>query len=148
MARVLARDIAAVCPPDPAVTHVMVWAEYGYSANVSPSDFLAGTTVFAHSRNGAGLSPEHGWPLRFVCPPLYAWKSAKRVRAIEYLVGDRRGFWEIAATTIWEGRRRSSATPTRNDLETVRRCRRRQLQSAPSALETSTVEGGWGGGCG
>lgn len=91
---VLARDIAALCPPDPAVTHVMIWAEYGYSANVALADFLAADTVFAHSRNGAELTAEHGWPLRFVCPPLYAWKSAKWVRAVEYMVGDRRGFWE------------------------------------------------------
>ena len=40
------------------------------------------------------LTPEHGGPLRLVCPSLYAWKSAKWVRAVEYLVEDRRGFWE------------------------------------------------------
>ena len=27
-------------------------------------------------------------------PHLYAWKSVKWVRAIEYLTEDRRGFWE------------------------------------------------------
>lgn len=91
---VLAAQIAQICPPDEAVTHVMLWAEFGYSANVRLEDFLAPDAVFAHSRNGAPLTAEHGWPLRFVCPHLYAWKSAKWVRAVEYMVGDRRGFWE------------------------------------------------------
>lgn len=91
---VRAVDLAAACPPDPAVTHVMIWAEFGYSANITLADFLAPDTIFAHGRNGEPLTPEHGWPLRFICPHLYAWKSAKWVRAVEYMVGDRRGFWE------------------------------------------------------
>jgi len=87
-------DLAELYPPDDAVTHVMVWAEFGYSANIRLDDFLADDAMLAHSRNGAPLTAEHGWPLRFICPHLYAWKSAKWVRAIEYMVGDRRGFWE------------------------------------------------------
>ena len=81
-----------VAPPAAGVTHVMVWAEYGYSANVSLDDFRRG--MLATHRNGEPLSPEHGWPLRLVVPHLYAWKSAKWVRAVEYLDEDRRGFWE------------------------------------------------------
>lgn len=91
---VRALDLAQAWPPHADVTHVMIWAEYGYSANVRLSDFLADDAIFAHARNSEPLTVEHGWPLRFVCPHLYAWKSAKWVRAIEYLVGDRRGFWE------------------------------------------------------
>jgi len=91
---ILARDLMAVCPPADDVAHVLIWAEYGYSSNVRLSDFVAADTVFAHTHNGVPLSVEHGWPLRFICPPLYAWKSTKWVRAIEYLTEDRRGFWE------------------------------------------------------
>jgi DMSO/TMAO reductase YedYZ molybdopterin-dependent catalytic subunit len=91
---VRALDLAQACPPHESVTHVMIWAEYGYSANVALTDFLADGSIFANGRNGEDLSPEHGWPLRYICPHLYAWKSAKWVRAVEYLVGDRRGFWE------------------------------------------------------
>lgn len=91
---VLASHIAEICPPDESVTHVMLWAEYGYSANIRIEDFMTPDALFAHSRNGEPLTAEHGWPLRFVCPHLYAWKSAKWVRAVEYMVGDRRGFWE------------------------------------------------------
>jgi DMSO/TMAO reductase YedYZ molybdopterin-dependent catalytic subunit len=72
----------------------MVWADFGYSANVRIADFAAETTLFASHLNGAPLTPEHGFPLRLVVPTLYAWKSVKWVRAIEYMTCDRRGFWE------------------------------------------------------
>jgi DMSO/TMAO reductase YedYZ molybdopterin-dependent catalytic subunit len=90
----LGATIAGLVPPADEATHVMIWAEYGYSANIRMTDFLAGTTLLATHRGGAPLTPEHGAPARMVVPHLYAWKSVKWVRAIEYLVVDRRGFWE------------------------------------------------------
>jgi DMSO/TMAO reductase YedYZ molybdopterin-dependent catalytic subunit len=73
-------------------THVMVWAEYGYSSNLTLADFAR--ALFATHRNGEPLTPEHGAPVRLVVPQLYAWKGPKWVRGIEYLTADRRGFWE------------------------------------------------------
>ncbi|MEV4105195.1 molybdopterin-dependent oxidoreductase [Nonomuraea sp. NPDC049649] len=81
-------------PPGPGVRHVMVWAEYGYSANLRWSDFTAPGTLLATHLDGEPLSPDHGAPVRLVVPHLYGWKSVKWVRAIEYLLEDRRGFWE------------------------------------------------------
>jgi DMSO/TMAO reductase YedYZ molybdopterin-dependent catalytic subunit len=91
---VLTSTLLALAPPADEVRHVMVWAEYGYSANLPMSAFAEPGTVLATHVGGEPLTAEHGWPLRLVCPSLYAWKSAKWVRAIEYLVEDRRGFWE------------------------------------------------------
>src|SRR4051812_43302953 len=91
---ILATTLARLVPPAPDATHVMVWAEYGYSANLRMSDFLVETTLLATHRDGEPLTPDHGGPIRMVVPHLYAWKSVKWVRAIEYLVADRRGFWE------------------------------------------------------
>jgi len=91
---VAAADVLQLFPPDPAVTHAMIWAEFGYSANIRMVDFAADDTLLATGRDGKPLSPEHGSPLRLVVPSLYAWKSVKWVRAIEYLTVDRRGFWE------------------------------------------------------
>lgn len=85
-------ELLAAAPPAPAATHVMVWAEYGYSANLRLEDFAQGLLV-TH-RDGEELTPEHGWPLRVVVPHLYAWKGPKWVRGVEYLTEDRRGFWE------------------------------------------------------
>jgi DMSO/TMAO reductase YedYZ molybdopterin-dependent catalytic subunit len=89
-----AAEILRRFPPAAAVTHVMIWAEFGYSANIRISDFAADSTVLATHRDGERLTPEHGFPLRLVVPHLYAWKSVKWVRALEYLTTDRRGFWE------------------------------------------------------
>ena len=91
---VAAAEILRLAPPADAVTHLMIWADYGYSANVRIDDFLADSTLLATHLGGVPLTPEHGYPLRLVVPSLYAWKSVKWVRAIEYLTCDRRGFWE------------------------------------------------------
>lgn len=91
---VSAASIVEAVPPAPDVTHVMVWAEYGYSANLSLADFSASDTLFATHHGGEPLIPEHGFPLRLVCPRLYAWKGPKWARGFEYLTADRRGFWE------------------------------------------------------
>lgn len=91
---IAAADLLRAAPPAAAVTHVMVWADFGYSANLRIDDFAADETLLATHRDGAVLSPEHGYPLRLVVPSRYAWKSVKWVRAVEYLTLDRRGFCE------------------------------------------------------
>lgn len=93
-AGVPAAEILRRFRPAAAVTHVMIWADFGYSANIRISDFAAEDTLLATHLDGARLSPEHGYPLRLVVPHLYGWKSVKWVRALEYLTTDRRGFWE------------------------------------------------------
>jgi len=81
-------------PPAPSVSHVMVWAEYGYSANLRLEDFASPSAMFVTHRDGEPLSADHGAPLRLVVPHLYAWKGPKWARGVEYLERDRRGFWE------------------------------------------------------
>jgi len=89
-----ARTLLDLVPPAPDVTHVMAWAEFGYSANLRLEDFASPRVVLATHHNGKVLVPEHGHPLRLVVPHLYAWKGPKWLRGIEYLVGPSRGFWE------------------------------------------------------
>ncbi len=78
----------------PEATHVMVKAEHGFTANLSLDDFLREENMLVDTRNGEPISPEHGWPLRLFVPHLYFWKSAKWVRGLEFMAGDRPGFWE------------------------------------------------------
>ncbi|MCG5212324.1 molybdopterin-dependent oxidoreductase [Streptosporangium sp. KLBMP 9127] len=89
---VAASTLLAAVPPADDVRHVMLWGEYGYSANVRRADFDA--CLFALELDEKPISAERGSPVRAVIPHLYAWKSVKWVRAIEYLTEDRRGFWE------------------------------------------------------
>ncbi|MFD9612174.1 molybdopterin-dependent oxidoreductase [Streptomyces sp. NPDC059083] len=83
-----------LAPPAPDVTHVMAWAEYGYSANLRLSDLTADRTLMATHHDGEPLTVEHGFPLRLVVPHLYGYKGPKWLRGIEYMTRDRRGFWE------------------------------------------------------
>lgn len=85
-----ATTILELAPPAPAVTHVMVWAEYGFSSNLRLSDFAAERTLFATHKDGELLTAEHGFPVRLVVPHLYAWKGPKWVRGIEYMTADRK----------------------------------------------------------
>lgn len=76
------------------VTHVLVHAEQGFTANLALDDVLRDVNMLVYRRNGEDLSPEHGWPLRLFVPHLYFWKSAKWVRGFEFLKADQPGFWE------------------------------------------------------
>ncbi|MDA5280883.1 molybdopterin-dependent oxidoreductase [Streptomyces sp. Isolate_45] len=89
-----ASSLLELAPPAPQVTHVMAWAEYGYSANLRLGDFTSERTLLATHHNGEPLTVEHGFPLRLVVPHLYGYKGPKWLRAIEYMTQDRRGFWE------------------------------------------------------
>ena len=78
----------------PLAKFVMVHSEYGYSTNLPIDDFFGEDCLFALRHNGSPLEPDHGYPLRLVIPKLFAWKSAKWVRGIEFMTDDRPGFWE------------------------------------------------------
>ncbi|MFQ5723846.1 MAG: sulfite oxidase-like oxidoreductase [Terriglobia bacterium] len=80
--------------PRPEATHVLVHAENDFTANLPLKDLLEPNVLFAHRHDGAPLAPEHGYPLRLVVPHLYAWKSVKWVRGLEFLDHDVAGFWE------------------------------------------------------
>jgi DMSO/TMAO reductase YedYZ molybdopterin-dependent catalytic subunit len=81
-----------------AVNHdahfAMIHAEHGYTANVPLEDLMRPTTLFALEHNGEPLPSDHGYPVRLVVPHLYAWKSVKWVRGVEFMDHDAPGFWE------------------------------------------------------
>jgi DMSO/TMAO reductase YedYZ molybdopterin-dependent catalytic subunit len=87
-------EILRAVPPATDATHVMIWADYGYGANLPLEAFSAPDTMLATHRDGKVFSAEQGFPVRLVVPSRFGWKNVKWVRAIEYMVGDRRGFWE------------------------------------------------------
>ncbi len=78
----------------PEAQYVLAHCEHGFTANLPLSDFVQEDVLFAMKHNGEDLTPEHGYPLRLMVPRLYAWKSAKWLRGIEFLEKDRPGFWE------------------------------------------------------
>lgn len=80
--------------PHPAVTHVVIRAEHGFTTNLPLADFARDGNLFAWRFGGEELELDHGWPLRLVVPHLYFWKSVKWVRGIDLLDHDEPGFWE------------------------------------------------------
>lgn len=88
------RDIMALVTPLPEARFVMQHSYGGYTTNIPLDELLGEDVILAHSHNGQPLSKDHGWPMRLVVPKLYFWKSAKWLRAFEFMAGDRPGFWE------------------------------------------------------
>ncbi|HLQ78140.1 MAG TPA: sulfite oxidase-like oxidoreductase, partial [Terriglobia bacterium] len=91
------REIARRVEIAPEAKYVLVHAyDGGWTTNMPLDAFLAEDALFADKRDGSPLTLEHGAPLRLIVPRLYAWKSAKWVRGVEFLAEDEAGFWEQA----------------------------------------------------
>ncbi len=91
---VLTADLMAHLDPHENATHVMFHCYGGYTTNLSLEDFLAEGCMVVHTLEGEPIPVEHGGPLRTLIPHLYAWKSAKWLSGLEFMHGDRPGFWE------------------------------------------------------
>jgi len=92
---VMVKDVIALVRIKLEARHVMLHCDGGYTTNLSLEHFLDSDVIFAHRHDGQDLEPDHGWPLRLVVPKLYAWKSAKWLRGVEFLAENKRGFWEV-----------------------------------------------------
>lgn len=66
----------------------------GWTTNMPLEYFLAEDSLLTHTHDGQPISLEHGGPVRLMIPQLYAWKSAKWIRGLEFLSEDKAGFWE------------------------------------------------------
>jgi DMSO/TMAO reductase YedYZ molybdopterin-dependent catalytic subunit len=90
------RHLASLVKPLPEARFVMAHCEHGYTTSIPLDVLLDDDVLLCTKRDGQDLSPEHGWPLRLFVPKRYFWKSAKWLRALEFLAEDRLGFWEQA----------------------------------------------------
>ena len=88
------REVLHLVRVKPEATHVMAHCEYGFTANIGLDVLDDDDTMLAFAFDGKPLEPDHGYPLRLLVPKKYFWKSAKWLRGIEFMVGDRPGFWE------------------------------------------------------
>jgi DMSO/TMAO reductase YedYZ molybdopterin-dependent catalytic subunit len=79
----------------PEARYALIHADPDYTTNVALADLVDDDVLLALAHDGAPLTAEHGGPLRLVVPKLYFWKSAKWLRALEFLDVDPPGFWEL-----------------------------------------------------
>ncbi len=68
--------------------------DHDWSTNMPLESFLAEDSLITHTHDSAPIEPDHGGPVRLMIPLLYAWKSAKWLRALEFIEADRAGYWE------------------------------------------------------
>jgi DMSO/TMAO reductase YedYZ molybdopterin-dependent catalytic subunit len=92
---VLFADLRKFIKIKPSVKFVMQHAYGGYTTNNSMEIMLNEEAIFAHTLNGQPLSREHGGPMRVFTPRRYAWKGAKWINGLEFMINDRPGFWEL-----------------------------------------------------
>ena len=88
------REVLRRVVPKPEAAFVLVHAEHGYTANIPLADLDRDEVLLATHHDGEPLTAEHGFPLRLIVPHLYAWKSVKWIRGLEFLGHDQPGFWE------------------------------------------------------
>jgi DMSO/TMAO reductase YedYZ molybdopterin-dependent catalytic subunit len=86
--------IIELAKPKSDTKFVIAHSEYGFTANTPLEYCMRDDCLIALRANGEPLTAEHGSPARLVVPPLYAWKSAKWLRGIEFRDTDAPGFWE------------------------------------------------------
>src|SRR5258706_445445 len=101
-------DVIALSEPFESTVSIMCHAYDGYSTNVLLEEALKPDVLLAYEVDGGPLPREHGGPVRMVTPQLYAWKGAKWINRIEFLKGNKLGFWERRGYS-------STAYPWRND---------------------------------
>jgi DMSO/TMAO reductase YedYZ molybdopterin-dependent catalytic subunit len=87
--------LAEIVRPKPEAKYVLFASYDDYTTNVRLEDVMDDDVLVASSYDGQPLPREHGRPVRIVVPKLYAWKSAKFVRSIEFKAEDKPGFWEV-----------------------------------------------------
>jgi DMSO/TMAO reductase YedYZ molybdopterin-dependent catalytic subunit len=88
------QEILRLAEVRPSATHVVAHSEQGYTANLPLSVLDDDDVMLADTFGGEPLELEHGYPLRLLVPKRYFWKSAKWIRGLQFLTGDRPGFWE------------------------------------------------------
>ena len=79
----------------PEAKYVMIHADPDYTTNLPLAELVDDGVLLATTHDGQPLTPDHGGPLRLVVPKLYFWKSAKWLRAFEFLDVNPPGFWEL-----------------------------------------------------
>jgi len=88
------QELIRLVHPKPEAHFVLVHAEQGFTANLPLADLDRDDVLLATHHDGQPLTPDHGFPLRLIIPHLYAWKSVKWMRGLEFLPKDVPGFWE------------------------------------------------------
>lgn len=68
--------------------------DHGWTTNMPLEHFASKDALLADRHDGEPIPADHGGPLRLIIPQLYAWKSAKWIKGVEFRDTDKAGYWE------------------------------------------------------
>ncbi|MCF8884985.1 MAG: molybdopterin-dependent oxidoreductase [Nitrososphaerota archaeon] len=88
------RDLAERAGYDEKSMWVLFKGLDGYSAPAPVDYVLEEDSIIALKMNGKPIPYEHGYPARPIIPKLYAWKSVKWLKEIEFREDYVDGYWE------------------------------------------------------
>lgn len=92
---VSARELMSRVGVKPEARYVVATGyDSGWTTNVPLVDFAVEDVLLADTHDGEPIDADHGGPVRLIIPRLYAWKSAKWLRKIEFTSEDCAGYWE------------------------------------------------------
>lgn len=87
-------DLISLVKVKPQTTHIIAYSYDGYTTNIPLEDIMDGKAIVALAYDEKDIEAKHGGPARLLVPHLYFWKSAKWLKAIEFVDADQPGFWE------------------------------------------------------
>ncbi|MFW9930069.1 MAG: molybdopterin-dependent oxidoreductase [Candidatus Thorarchaeota archaeon] len=96
---VLFKTICDIVKPLPEAIAVTSYGNQFYTSSMPLKDYMLDDDVILAYRHdldqqGQFLDPEHGGPLRLVIPKIYAYKSTKWLKKLDFTTTWERGFWE------------------------------------------------------
>ena len=87
-------DIIEAVFSKPAARYVIFECCDGYMTNLALEELKENIAFVAVKMDNKEIEDKFGGPARVVIPHLYAWKSAKFLKAIRFQAQDQAGFWE------------------------------------------------------
>jgi len=88
------RELARLANVRSEAKWVMFHCADGYTSPVPLEDAMAEDSLIAVKMNSGPIPVQQGFPARPFIPHLYAWKSAKWLTKIEFMVNYEDGYWE------------------------------------------------------
>jgi DMSO/TMAO reductase YedYZ molybdopterin-dependent catalytic subunit len=90
------KHIAGLVQPKAEARFVIARCEHNFTTSLPLEVMMGDDVLLATKYDDQPLTAEHGGPLRTLVPSKYLWKSAKWLRALEFVTEDELGFWERA----------------------------------------------------
>jgi DMSO/TMAO reductase YedYZ molybdopterin-dependent catalytic subunit len=89
-------DIEKLVKPSSEAKYVLQYSndELGYTTGTDIEELRKPHVMIGFEHDGKPIPSQHGGPIRIINPNLYAYKSAKWLKKLEFLPAQKLGYWE------------------------------------------------------